>query len=91
MDSDPRPATVGDLNALEQRIDGKLDALEQRIDGKLDALEQRLDGKLDTVEQRLLDRMGEMIHDRETRLLQAFYGYAETNNKRLMQIDTDVM
>jgi len=31
-----------------------------------------------------------MIHDSETRLLQAFYGFAEANNKRLNQVDGNV-
>lgn len=85
------PATKSDLLALEARMDGKLLALEARMearfDGKLSAMEARFDGKLDTLEQRLLDRMGSMIHDSETRLLQAFYSFAETNNKRLAQFE----
>jgi hypothetical protein len=79
------PATKADLLAVEAR-------LESRFDGKLQALESRFDGKLDTLEQRLLDRMGQMIRDSETRLLQAFYSFAETNSKRLTQVDaTDIM
>jgi len=79
------PATKSDLLALEARMDS-------RFDGKLSAMEARFDGKLDTLEQRLLDRMGSMIHDSETRLLQAFYSFAETNNKRLAQFEaTDVL
>ncbi|HYL73294.1 MAG TPA: hypothetical protein VEU96_03765 [Bryobacteraceae bacterium] len=31
------------------------------------------------------DDLVERIHDSETRLLQAFYSYADTNNKRLTQ------
>ncbi|HML18690.1 MAG TPA: hypothetical protein VK419_16780 [Bryobacteraceae bacterium] len=56
----------------------------------LDALEQRFEGKLDAVEQRILDRVGELIRDSETRLLQAFYGFAEATNKRFNQIDGNV-
>ena len=55
-------------------------------------LESRFDGKLDTLEQRLLDRMGQMIRDTQTRMLQAFYSFAETNSKRLTQVvATDIM
>jgi hypothetical protein len=82
----------GKLSGLGSRFDGKLSALESRFDGKLSALESRFDGKLDVLEQRLLDRMGQMIRDSETRLLQAFYSFAETNNKRLAQFEaTDVL
>jgi len=82
------PATKSDLLALKSDIlalKSDLLALESRFDAKLSALESRFDGKLDTLEQRMLDRMGQMIHDSETRLLQAFYSFAETNNKRLAQ------
>ena len=86
------PATKSDLLALESRFDGKLSALESRFEGKLSAWGSRFDGKLDVLEQRLLDRMGQMIRDSETRLLQAFYSFAETNNKRLAQFEaTDVL
>jgi hypothetical protein len=64
------------MNGTEPATKSDLLALESRM-------ESRFDGKLDTLEQRLLDRMGQMIHDSETRLLQAFYSFAETNNKRL--------
>ncbi|MFZ3342915.1 MAG: hypothetical protein WA213_18680 [Terriglobales bacterium] len=73
------PATRADLEALEGRIDGRLESLEVRFDGKLDA-----------VEQRILDRVGEIVRDSETRLLQAFYGFAEAINKRFNQIDGNV-
>jgi hypothetical protein len=39
----------------------------------------RFDGKLDGQEQRILDTMQAMIHDSETRLLGAFYSFAEGN------------
>ena len=80
------------FQSLESRFDQKFQSLESRFDQKLQSLESRFDGKLDTLEQRLLDRMGSMIHDSETRLLQAFYSFAETNNKRLAQFEaTDVL
>jgi hypothetical protein len=80
------------MNGNEPATKADLLALEARMDGKLFALESRFDGKMDTLEQRLLDRMGSMIHDSETRLLQAFYSFAETNNKRLVQFEaTDVL
>ena len=85
MNNGHEPATKADLQAL--RTD--LHALEQRVEGKIDALEQRVEGKIDALEQRLQDRMTELIHDSETRLLQAFYSYADGNNKRVGQLETN--
>lgn len=50
-------------------------------------LERRFEGRMDTLELRMLDAMRQMIHDSETRLLQAFYGFAETSHKRFQQTD----
>jgi hypothetical protein len=51
----------------------------------LDALEQRFQGRLDASEQRVLGRMAEMNRELETRMLQAFYSFAETNDRRHVQ------
>ena len=56
----------------------------------LEAVETRLDGKIDRWEHRIVDGIGELVHDSETRLLQAFYGFAEATNKRFNQIDGNV-
>jgi|SRR5579859_6316215 hypothetical protein len=81
------PATKSDILALKSDILALESRMESRMDAKLSALESRFDGKLDTLEQRMLDRMGGLIHDSETRLLQAFYSFAETNQKRLGQFE----
>lgn len=78
MDLNREPATKADLQALRTEFKADLDALEQRIDG-------RMEGRMDTLEQRMTDRLTEAIHDSETKLLQAFYFFAETNNKRFVQ------
>jgi hypothetical protein len=38
----------------------------------------------------MFDGLKQAIHDRETRLLQAFYGFAEANHKRMAQSDANV-
>lgn len=81
------PATKSDILALKSDLLALESRMESRMDAKLSALESRFDGKLDTLEQRMLDRMGGLIHDSETRLLQAFYSFAETNQKRLGQFE----
>jgi guanylate kinase len=63
MESQDQPATKGDIQALEQRFEGRLDASEQRV----------------------LGRMAEMNRELETRMLQAFYSFAETNDRRHVQ------
>ena len=85
MDDGNQPATRKDLAdglaALEQRLTeaskGELGALEQRLTKELGALEQRLTKELGALEQRLT----EFIRDIETKLLTAFYGYAESHQK----------
>jgi hypothetical protein len=69
----------------------ELEALEQRIEAKLNALEQRTEGRMDAQEQRLKDFVRDFVteanHNMETRLLQAFYGFAESANSHFKQLD----
>jgi hypothetical protein len=67
-----------DNPVTRQELDAALEALEQRMD-------QRFEGRMDTLEQRMKDHVAECIHQLETRLLQAFYGFAESNNRRIEQ------
>jgi hypothetical protein len=53
----------------------------------LQDLESRFEGRMDALEQRLMDRMTETVRETETKLLQAFYGYAEATNRRFVQIE----
>lgn len=53
----------------------------------LEAPGSRLDRRLDVMEQRIVSGVAVLIRDSETRLLQAFYGFAEATNKRFNQID----
>ncbi len=52
-------------------------------------LSQRFQGGLDACEQRMIDTMRELLDDRETRLLNAFYGWAEGTGQHLRQIDVN--
>ncbi len=70
---------------LQNQPATKADILELRAD--MGALEQRIEGRMDTLGQRVTGRFTESIRDSETRLLQAFYSFAETNNKRFIQGD----
>ena len=77
MEMDGQAATKADLHSVEQRLEGKLDAIEQRFEGKLDASEARM-----------LDKMSEIAHDSETRILNALYAINETATKRMLQMET---
>ncbi len=44
---------------------------------------------MDALEQRLTDRIVETVRETETKLLQAFYGYAEATNRRFVQIEAN--
>ena len=57
---------------------------------ELQVLESRFEGRMDALEQRLTDRVVEIVRETETKLLQAFYGYAEATNKRFVQIPPQV-
>jgi hypothetical protein len=43
----------------------------------------RFEGRMDGLEQRIADRITEAIRDSETRMLQAFYSFAQTTQSHL--------
>jgi len=59
--------------------------LKVALDAAMRAQDQRFEGRMDVLEQRLTDKFTDALRDTETKILQAFYGFAETNNKRLVQ------
>jgi hypothetical protein len=85
MDLQNQPATKAHLQAFGVDLRVELHDLRVELKADMGALEQRIEGRMDTLEQRVTDRFTESIHDSETRLLQAFYSFAETNNKRFVQ------
>jgi hypothetical protein len=52
---------------------------------ELTALEDRIDGKLGALE----DRLTENWRDMQTELLKAFYSFAESNQKRLTEMERE--
>jgi thymidylate kinase len=59
--------------------------LKLALDAAMQAQDQRFEGRMDVLEERLTNRFTTALRDTETKLLQAFYGFAEANNKRLVQ------
>ena len=80
MDKDEQVATKTDLADLKADLKADLRDLELRLDA-------RFEGRMDAQEQRLRDHVGDVVRDSETRMLQAFYSFAETNNRRLVQTE----
>ena len=77
MDNGEAPATKHDVQMLRSEL--KEDGQTLRSELKHDV--QILRSELNHVYDNLVER----IADSETRLLQAFYAYAESNNKRMIQ------
>ena len=78
MDNDNQPVTKAGLRA-------ELTELRAEINARFEDQDQKFQGRLDVSEQRTRDWMNERLHDMETRILQAIYSHAETNNQRLAQ------
>ena len=49
-DNSSEPATKGDLNKVENRLNQKIDSVETRLNQKIDSVETRLNQKIDSVE-----------------------------------------
>jgi hypothetical protein len=71
------PATKHDLGELRSEL--KQDLAQLRSDVKQELEQMRSEAN------HMHDDLVERIRDGETRLLQAFYSYADSNNKRLVQ------
>jgi hypothetical protein len=76
MENGDRPATKADLLALEQRLG-------QKLEQKLELFEQKFGAKLTNATNQLREELIEAMRDTETRLLKAFYDFAESNQRRL--------
>lgn len=76
-------ASKSDLNALRNDMNAGLNALR----GNMNVLREDLNGlRGNMTAQR--DELKEAIHDSETRLLKAFFDYAESNRLRLVSLET---
>ena len=80
MDDRTAPATKGDLADTEERI---LAGTEERVVGIVANTEERIVKLLADSEERTV----ELIRDVETKLLNAFYGYAKSNDKRVLEAE----
>jgi chromosome segregation ATPase len=76
------PATKADLKELEVNLGGDLKQLEVKLGTDLNQLGEQLRSEF----QHGFDDLAESIHDSETRLLKAFYTFAEYQ-QRLAQVE----
>src|SRR5260370_41417083 len=82
------PATKNDLEQLRSVVKQDLEQLHSEV--KQDLAQHRSEVKQELEQMRseanhMHDDLVERIRDGETRLLQAFYSFADSNNKRLVQ------
>ena len=79
MENGSEPATKRDLEQFGAQ-------LRSEMDQKLERLEHRFDQKLEGLENNLAERIEKV----ETNLLKAFYGYAESVDKRFGNVDVNI-
>jgi wobble nucleotide-excising tRNase len=87
----------GDLTDLESRLKGDLTDLESRLKGDLTDLESRLNENVANLNESIAILRSEMNHqyrelverisDTQTEVLRAFYSFAQTNNKRVLEVE----
>ena len=87
-------ATKADLNSLRGELKGDLKALRDELKGDMAALRGELKadmaalrGELKADMASLREELIEAIHDMETKLLTAFYGFAEATQKRMTNLE----
>ena len=92
MDDSNAPATKGDIQQLRTEMKGDIQQLSTATKGDI----QQLRGETKSDIQQLRSEMNhqyndlvERISDTETKLLQAFYTYAESNQKRVAAIEME--
>ena len=72
-------ATKADLKVLRTELKGDMAALRDELKADIAAL----DGNMKSIR----DELAELIHDMETKLLTAFYGFAEATQKRVSLLE----
>src|SRR5580704_4759309 len=79
MDDQNAPATKGDIADLRSELTRNSEQLRSELTQSIEQLRAEVShGYNDIVER---------IHDSQTELLKAFYGYAQGNNKRVAELE----
>jgi hypothetical protein len=77
------PATRGDLQDLRTELKGDMSSLRNELKGDMSSLRDEVKGDIGSVRDELI----EAIHDGQTALLKAFYGFSETVRNRFQEQD----
>ncbi len=89
MENGEQPATRRDIERVEQHIE-RVEQRIERVEQRIEQLEQRVEQGFEQVRAEMnhgYNDLVERITDSETRLLKAFYSFAEINNKRLSVLE----
>ena len=81
------PATKGDLEDAVGQMKADLESAVTQIRVETKADLENAVAQIRSEASHQYDDLKETLRDTETRLLQAFYGFAETNHKRMAQYD----
>ena len=94
-----RSATKGDIDEVRSAMKGDIDEVRSAMKGDIDEVRLAMKGDIAELKQQnellrsemhhIYNELVERIADSETKLLKAFYSYAESNQQRLTQIDTE--
>lgn len=72
-----------DIHAVESSFRSDLQSVENTLRSEITSVRT----EIQDLETRLTERILGITHDMETRILTAFYGYAQTNDKRLLLVE----
>ena len=75
------PATKGDLADLEVRLDERIEMLRSEVHTEMQILRTEVNHGYDDLR--------ELIRDSQTELLKAFYSFAQSNNKRQAEMESN--
>jgi hypothetical protein len=86
MEDQNAPATKGDLEELRSGLRSEMSQLGSELRSEMSQLGSELRSEMSHGYNDIVER----IADSETRLLKAFYAFAESNDKRMIQQDANI-
>lgn len=90
MEDRNAPATKGDLTDLESRLKGDLTDLESRLNESVNIRFAKVEESIAILRSEMNHQYRELVErvsDTQTEVLRAFYSFAQTNNKRVLEVE----
>jgi hypothetical protein len=87
---DTVPATKADLNELRESLRVEISAVRSDLESRFAGLELKLE-QITAEANHRYDDLVERMSDGETRLLNAFYAFAQSNQKRMVEMEGNEM